>query len=52
MYIFEQSFPTSSDLAAVFKGYWYLSNLQKISLFDATNKPDIIRGRSRTPKTS
>ena len=30
----------------------YLSNLQKINLFDLINKPDVIKGRSRTPKTS
>ena len=41
----------SFDLAAVFKGYLYLCNLQKISLFDVINKSDVIRGRSRTPKT-
>ena len=47
-----QVFPTSFDLAAIFKEYLHLSNLQKISLFDVINKSDIIKGRSRTPKTS
>ena len=45
-------FPTSFDLAAIFKGHLHLSNLQKISLFDVINKSDVIRGRSSTPKTS
>ena len=30
----------------------YLSNLQKINVFDIISKPDVIRGGSRTPKTS
>ena len=30
----------------------HLSNLQKISLFDVTNKPDVIRGGSKIPTTS
>ena len=47
-----QVFPTSFDLAAIFEGYLYISNLQKISLFDVINKSDVIRGRPRTPKTS
>ena len=45
-----QVFPTSFNLAAIFKGYLNLRNLQKISLFDVINKFDIFRGRSRTPK--
>ena len=44
-----QVFPTSFDLAAVFKGYSYLCNLQKMSLFEVINK-SVIRGRSRTSK--
>ena len=28
------------------------SNLQKINVSDVINKPDVIRGGSRTPKTS
>ena len=36
----ETVFPTSFDLAAAFKGYLYLSNLQKISLFDVINKSE------------
>ena len=47
-----QVFPTSFDLAAIFKGYLYLSNLQKVSLFDVIIKSDVIRGKSRTPKIS
>ena len=38
----------SFGLASVFKGYLYLSNLQKISLLDVINKSDVIRDRSRT----
>ena len=30
----------------------HLTNLQKISLFDVINKPDVIRGKSKTPTTS
>ena len=30
----------------------YLSNLQRISLFDVNNKPDVIRGGSRDPTAS
>ena len=44
-------FPTSFNLAAIFKGYLYLSNLQKISLFDVINKSHVIRSRSRISKT-
>ena len=47
-----QVFPISFHFAAIFKGYLHLSNLQKINLFDVINKSDMIRGRSRTPKTS
>ena len=43
-------FPTSFDLAAIFKGYLYLSNLQKTSLFDVINRSDVIRGRSKSPE--
>ena len=45
-------FPTSFDLAAIFKGYLYLSNLQKTSLFDVINRSDVIRGRSKSPEFS
>ena len=45
-----QVFPTSFHLAAIFKGYLNLRNLQKISLFEVINKLDVFRGRSRTPK--
>ena len=48
----ETSFPTSFDLAVVFKGYLYQGNLQKIGLFYIINETDVIRGRSRTLKTS
>ena len=47
-----QVFATIFDLAAIFKEYLHLRNLQKISLLDVINKSDVIRGRSRTPKTS
>ena len=47
-----QVFPTSFDLAAVFNGYLYLTNLQKVSLFDVISKSDVIRGRSRIPIAS
>ena len=46
-----QVLPTSFDLAAVCKGnYLYLSNLQKINSLDVIDKPDVIKGASRTPK--
>ena len=45
-----QVFPTSFHLAAIFKGYLNLRNLQKISLSEVINKLDVFRSRSRTPK--
>ena len=48
-----QVFSSSFNLAVIFKGIvLYLSNLQKVSLFDVINKSDVIRGRLGTPKTS
>ena len=35
-----------------FRGYWYLSSLHKITFSDVINKLDVIRGKSRTLKTS
>ena len=32
--------------------FLYLSNLQKVSLIDAINKPEVIRGGSKTSTTS
>ena len=38
--------PFSTDI------FLYLSNLQKISLFDIINKPEVIRGEFRTNTAS
>ena len=48
-----QVFPTIFDLQALSRDtISCLSNLQKISLFDVINKPDVVRGGSRIPTTS
>ena len=50
----EKSFP---DYVSTLRSFskdiiLYLSNLQRISLFDVNNKPDVIRGGFRAPTAS
>ena len=46
-----QVFLISFNLAYVLKGFIFEQSAEN-ELFDVINKPDVIRGRSRTPKTS